>query len=179
MFIVNLFPQLRASLLLFAWAEGTNPLIPKTFNLLLFLAVMIYILRRPFSQAMQDRRDAIQNELKRAKAEKAAAEEKLREIEARLNRLNEEVNEIRLTAEREAKAEFERLVKQAEEEAERLKVTAQREIEGAAKAAQMQLREYAAAKSVELAETIIRREMKPDDNARLIGNFAKELERVK
>jgi ATP synthase F0 subunit b len=165
--------------LLFSWAEGLNPLIPKTFNLLLFIAVMAYLLRKPLSQAMQSKRDTIKAELQRAKVEKTEAEEKLRQLEARLNNLDAEIKEIRANAERDAKAEHERLVNQAHQEAARLKLMAEREIETMAKAAQLQLKNFVADKSVELAEVIIRREIKPEDNARLLANFAKELEEVK
>lgn len=177
----NLFTQSKAAALFFAftWAEGLNPVIPKTVNLLIFLIVLFLILRKPFIKAMQDRREGIRAELVRAKAEKAEAEEKLREIETRLSRLDQEVAEIRANAELEAKAEYERLIKQAGEEGERLKIMAEREIEGAFRAAQMELKEFAASKSVELAEKIIRKEIRPDDDARLITNFANELEEVK
>ncbi|MEW6736298.1 MAG: ATP synthase F0 subunit B [Acidobacteriota bacterium] len=180
MFDTNLFTQLPAlPLVVFYWAEGLNPLIPKTVNLLLFIAVLVYLLRKPFLTAMQNRRDSIKAELKRAQAEKAEALEKLQKVEARLARLDQEVIEIRNAAEREAKAEYDRMIKQAQEEAERLKQMATREIESSVKAAQMELRSFAAAKSVELAETMIRQELKPADNARLITDFAKELEEVK
>lgn len=178
----DIFTQMKALDLLplaFIWAEGLNPLIPKTVNLLIFLTIMFFLLRKPFMQAMQDRRDSIKAELKRAKAEKEEAVQKLHELESRLARLDEEIAEIRSNAEKESKAEYERLVKQAGEEGERLKLMAEREIEGAAKAAQMQLKEFAAAKSVELAEQIIRKEIKPEDDSRLISNFAEQLEEVK
>jgi F-type H+-transporting ATPase subunit b len=175
----NLFIQ-SATLLFAFWAEGgINPLIPRTVNLIIFLVVIFLILRKPFAKAMVDRRSEIKAELVKAKAEKAEAEQKLREIETRLSRLDEEIAEIKVNAENEAKAEYDRLLKQAGEEAARLKTMAEREIEGAAKAAQLQLKEFAAAKSVELAEKIIRKEIRPEDNSRLIEDFAKELEEVK
>jgi F-type H+-transporting ATPase subunit b len=181
MIMLHLFTQTKAAifLLAFYWAEVINPLIPRTVNLLIFLAVMFFILRKPLTQAFQNRRGEIIEELKRAKAEKEEAEKRLREIDARLARLDEEVAEIRANAEREAKAEFERLIKQAQDEAERIKAMAEREIEGASKAAHLQLKEFVAAKSVELAENMIRKEIKPEDDDRLITNFARELEEVK
>jgi F-type H+-transporting ATPase subunit b len=181
MIYAYLFTQMKAATLLFAfyWAEAINPLIPRTVNLLIFLAVLFFILRKPLTKAMQERREGIKEELKRAKAEKEEAEKRLREIETRLSRLDEEVAQIKATAEQEAKAEYERLLKQADEDAQRIKMMAEREIEGASKAAHMQLKEFAAAKSVELAENIIRKEIRPEDDARLIKEFAKELEGVK
>ena len=176
MIYANFFTPMKAATFLFAFID---PVIPRTVNLLIFLAVMFFILRKPLSKAMQDKRDGIKAELQRARAEKEEAEKRLREIDARLSRLDEEVAEIKAKAEQEAKAEYERLIKQADEEADRIRVMAEREIEGASKAAHMQLKEFVAGKSVELAETMIRKEIKPEDDARLIKDFAKELEEVK
>src|SRR5688572_31792616 len=91
-----------ASFLFAFWAEGgINPLIPRTVNLIIFLVILFFILRKPFAKAMADRRSEIKAELAKAKAEKEEAEQKLREIEARLSRLDEEVAEIKANAERE------------------------------------------------------------------------------
>ena len=46
---------------------------------------------------------------------------------------------------------------------------AQREIESAGKAARHELQRYAAETSVNLAEQLIRRDLKPEDDARLIA----------
>jgi F0F1-type ATP synthase membrane subunit b/b' len=50
-----------------------------------------------------------------------------------------------------------------------------REIETAGKAARKDLRRYTAEQSVRLAEEIVRREIKPEDDARLIRNNIEEL----
>jgi alkylation response protein AidB-like acyl-CoA dehydrogenase len=52
---------------------------------------------------------------------------------------------------------------------------AQREIESAGKAARQELREFAAGQSVQLAEEMIRRDIKPEDDARLVGLRIEEL----
>ena len=52
---------------------------------------------------------------------------------------------------------------------------AQREIEGASKAARAELRAYAAEQSVRLAEELIRREIRPEDDARLMNGYVEEL----
>lgn len=173
--ICNMLPTTLAAIFWFA----EPPIYFKFINLAIFLGAVVFLVRKPFMQAMDDRRKAIQSELKRAKAEKEAAETKLREIQDRLNRLNDEVAQIRTQAEQEAKAEYARLAKQTEEDADRLRVIAEREIEGAVKAAQLELKEFVATKSVELAEAMIRKELKPEDNARLVADYAKELEGVK
>jgi F0F1-type ATP synthase membrane subunit b/b' len=59
-----------------------------------------------------------------------------------------------------------------------LRLTAGREIEAAKQIALADLREFAATKSVELAEQTIRRELTPEDDARLLSRLGEELGRV-
>lgn len=144
-------------------------------NLLIFVGLFIYILRKPVSQAMRARREGIRRDLMRAQEERNAALEKLTEVEARLAKLDAEVASVREQSEREAAEERERIKRSTEEEAEKLRAQAQREIESAGKAARQELREFAAEQSVRLAEEMIRRDIKPEDDARLVSLRVEEL----
>jgi ATP synthase F0 subunit b len=168
---------------LFALADGeTAPWwnIPsfevwRWLNLLIFVGLFIYILRRPVSEAMRARREGIRRDLMRAQEERNAALAKLEEVEARLARLDAEVASVRQQSEREATEERERIRKSTEEETRKLREQAQREIESAGKAARQELREFAAEQSVRLAEEMIRRDIKPEDDARLVNLRVEEL----
>lgn len=172
----------RCCFLLFAPAEGGAPWwnypgfeIWRWFNLLLFVGLMVYILRRPVGEAMRARREGIRRELMRAQEERAAALAKLEEVEARLARLDDEVKAVREQAEREAAEERERISRSTEDEMRRLREQARQEIESAAKSARYELRRFSAEQSVRMAEEMIRREMRPEDDARLIGEYVEEL----
>jgi F-type H+-transporting ATPase subunit b len=147
----------------------------RVLNLLIFVLALYFFLRRPIGEVFRTRREAIKRELAQARQERDAALAKLQEVEARLARLDQEVAEARAEAEREAAEERERIRRNAEEEARRLRDQAEREIEAAAKAARARLREFAAEQSVRLAEEMIRREMRPEDEARLISRYVEEL----
>lgn len=144
-------------------------------NLIIFVTLFVYILRRPVSEAMRARREGIRRDLMRAQEERNAALAKLEEVEARLARLDAEVASVREQSEREAAEERERIRKSTEEETRKLREQAQREIESAGKAARQQLREFAAEQSVRLAEEMIRRDIKPEDDARLVSLRVEEL----
>lgn len=151
----------------------------KFFNLFLFVGVLVYILKRPISEAMRARREGIRRDLMRAQEERNAALAKLEEVEARLARLDEEVVTVREQSQREAAEERERIKRASEEEAQKLRDQARREIESAGKAARQELRQYTAEQSVRLAEEVIRREMRPEDDARLVNLQVEELGGVK
>jgi F0F1-type ATP synthase membrane subunit b/b' len=156
-------------------AEGLNPAIPKAVNLAIFLAILYYLLRKPARAFFASRLAEVRATLDRAAREKAEAEAKMAELNARLSKLDDEVAGIHQQAEREAQAERTRLEAEAKADAEKLRVTAQREIEGATQSALVQLREFTAEKAVELAEQMIRRELTPQDDARLVQRVGAEL----
>lgn len=157
-----------------------NQTLWRVINLLIFVLLLVYIFRNKIriGQVFDNRAAGIVKELEQAKREKQEADQKLAEVEARLSRLDQEVAEIRAAAEREREREAARLSQAAAADAEKIRQTAQREIAGAMKAARTELRAFVAEQSVELAETIIRREIRPDDNTRMLNNYIDELREV-
>ena len=149
----------------------------KFVNLFLFVAVMVFILTRKvkLGEAFRTRRENIKRDLARAQQERDAALAKLKEVEERLGRLDSEVSVIQEQSKREAEAERVRIAESTKTEIAKLSEQAQRDIESAGKAAKQELRRYAAEQSVQFAEQIIRREMKPEDDARLISRNIDEL----
>ena len=150
----------------------------KFFNLFLFAAVMIYLLKRPLTDAFRSRREGIRRELLKAREERDEAVRKLTEVQARLERLDAEVAAIQDQARSEAQAERERIARETERDILKLREQAQREILGAGKVARHELRRFAAQQSVKLAEEIVRREIRSEDDARLIELNVEQLGRV-
>ena len=62
-----------------------------------------------------------------------------------------------------------------DKDARKLREQARREIESAVKVARAELRSFAAEQSVRLAEEMIRRELRPEDDARLVQEYVDEL----
>jgi ATP synthase F0 subunit b len=147
----------------------------KFFNLLIFVSLIIYILRRPLSESLVARRESIRRELTRAQEERADALNKLEEVEARLRRLDSEVEAIRTQAQREAAEERDRITRATNEELKKLREQAQKEIESTGKVAQQELRRYVAEQSVRLAKDLIRRDMRADDDSRLMSDYVESL----
>ncbi|MEO6390993.1 MAG: ATP synthase F0 subunit B [Pyrinomonadaceae bacterium] len=147
----------------------------KFLNLFLFIGIMYWLLRKPLGNAFRTRREEIRRDLIRAQEERQAAEAKLAEVDARLAKLDAESAFVREQADREAAAESERIARLTVEDAEKLREQARREIEAAGKTVKQDLRRYAAEESVKLAEQMIRSDIRPDDDARLINRNVQEL----
>ena len=153
----------------------------RAINFLVFVLILVYIFRNKvrIGEVFDNRAASIVRELEQAKRDKEEAQSRLAEVEARLSRLDQEVAEIRAEAEREAERESLRVSEAAAADAEKIRQSAEREIEGAMKAARTELRAFVAEQSVQLAENMIRREIRPEDNARMLNNYIDELGEVR
>ena len=155
----------------------TSPDLWKVINLLIFVLVLLYILRNKvgIGKMFDGRGRAITKELEEAKRDKLEARRKLDEVMGRLKDLDQEIAEIKAQAEIEARKEDERIKLAADADAEKIQQTARREIEAAMKVARSELRAFVAAHSVEMAEGMIRREMRPGDGSRILNDYARDL----
>lgn len=140
----------------------------KFINLAIFIAIMVYLLKKPLSGAFKAKRDAIRAELIKAEEEKQAALLKLNEAETKLATLEAESNEIIEKARAAAEAEKARLLAQAEFESNRLRAQANSEIERKTKQVKNELRRFSAEESVRLAEEKIRKAMNAKTDEKLI-----------
>ena len=150
----------------------------KFINLAIFTAAGIYVLRKPINQALLARREAIQQELIRAKQEREQALARVAEADNLLGRLDDDVRTIQEQAGEEATSEKQRIAASTEREIEKLKQQAQREMETADKLARKELRQFLAEKSVQMARESIRSQMQPEDDTALIRENIGELRRT-
>jgi F0F1-type ATP synthase membrane subunit b/b' len=152
------------------WLDYPGLELWKFVNLLIFIVCGFYLHRRfgkPIREALRSRGEAIKRELERAREERDQALAKLAEAQVIFANLEIELARIREYANVEAQAEKRRMELATEQEVAKIREQAKREIESAAKITRHALRRFAAAESVKLAEEILRREMRADDDARL------------
>lgn len=138
------------------------------FNLAIFIAVMVYILKKPLSAAFKAKREAIRADLIRAEQERQAALAQLTAAEAKLAGLQTELASIEQHARQEAIAEKQRIIEQTELEVQRLREQAENEIERVRKLARLALRRFSAEESVRLAEEKIKNQITAEKDSQLI-----------
>jgi F0F1-type ATP synthase membrane subunit b/b' len=122
---------------------------------------------------------SVRETLDRAAREKKEAAAKMSELDARLNRLDADLREIGAQSDREAAAERARMDVEAKKDVEKIREMAAREVEAAKQVALADLRAFAATTAVGLAEQMIRREMTPADDAKLVARVGEEMSKVK
>lgn len=176
-----LFPALAAA----AEEGGTNPFAGDVGNaiwtLVIFLLV-VFVLGKwawgPILSALQRREEFIRDALATAKHEREEAEARLREYEERLAQARAEATAIVEEGRRDGEAVRRRIEEEAREETDRMIARAKREIAIATETAVKELYEHSARVGVEIAGRVLRRELGPEDQERLIAESLRELGRL-
>lgn len=138
------------------------------FNLAIFLAILIYFLRTPLSNAFKAKRETIRTELVKAEAEKQTALAQLTATEAKLANLDAEKQTVRSRAAQEAEVEKTRLAEQTEFEIKKLREQANSEVERKNQQVRTELRKFSAEESIRLAEEKIRRDINVEKDAQIV-----------
>jgi len=137
----------------------------KFINLALFVYLIVYLAKKPLSEAFKARRDVIRAELIRAEEEKKAALDRLTSVEAKLVGVESEKAAILKHAREEAEAEKRRLAEMSAAEAAKLKAQAEGEVRRLDAVAHIQLRRFAVEESLRMAEEKLRTNIdEPTDN---------------
>jgi F0F1-type ATP synthase membrane subunit b/b' len=136
----------------------------KFINLGIFVAIMIYLLKKPLGDAFRAKRDAIRSELIRAEQEKQAAMSKLTAAEGKLAQLPTEKETILNNA----KAEKTRLAEHTDADVARLKAQAEADLSRLAVQQRNQLRRFSAEESIRKAEEKLRAAIDGKTDARLV-----------
>lgn len=147
----------------------------RLLNLLIFISIMIYVLKKPLSGAFKAKREEIRADLIAAEKEKAAAKARLTEIEGKIAQLENEKAEIMANAKLEAEAEQARLVKQTDDDIARLQAQAASEIARLAAQRRKDLRRFSANESVRLAEQKLRTRIDQGVDMGLVRNSVSEI----
>jgi F-type H+-transporting ATPase subunit b len=160
------------------WIDYPGLELWKFVNLGIFILLAWYLHRRfgrPIREAFRSRSESIKRELATARVERDQALAKLTEVEGLFSKLDSELARIKEQARVEATAERKRMEAATEQEITKIREQAKREIESAGKAARHDLRKFAATESVRLAEEILKKEIRPEDDARLTNQNVEQL----
>lgn len=140
----------------------------KFINLAIFIAILVYVTKKPLGEAFRAKRDQIRAELIRAEAEKQAALAKLTAAEAKLAQLETEKEKILKKAKEEAAFEKKRLAEQTKAEIARLRKQSEDDLMRLAKQTYVGLRRFSAMESIRLAEEKLRAQIDGEKDARLV-----------
>ena len=160
-------------------SAALTDLLYRFINFALLVIILAFALKKAnVGQLFASRREKIQKTLEELKAAKEAAERRYRELEEKLKAFEKEKEKILEQFRAEGAAEKERIIAEAKERAkqilEQAEFTIKREIEEAKNRARQEVVELAAIK----AQEIISRQIKDDDQERLVNEFIEKVERL-
>ena len=143
------------------------------FNAAIIWIAMIWFLAKSLPKAFRKRSETIQKDLVEAHTATEEARERLSAVEARLAKLDSEIEAIRKQAEHDSGDDEKRINASMEEERKRIVESAEQEIEAFGTAAQRDLKRFAADLAVERA--LQRIHLGADADRILVQNFTADL----
>jgi F-type H+-transporting ATPase subunit b len=148
----------------------------KWINFAIVAAALIWLFAKKLPVVFRGNADKISSAITKATAAKEEAERQVREAEAKLANLKQEIAALQATAKREAAEEGERIRALAQSDIKKVGIAAQAEIEAAERAARMELKALAASLAVDGAESLLAKQLTPAAQESLVDSFVKSLE---
>lgn len=146
---------------------------------LVIFVILLALLKKyalgPLMKVMKEREDHIANEIDTAEKNRQEAERMAREAQEELRNTRQEAQKIIENAREVAKEQEKSIIARAREEAERLKESARQEIEQEKENAIQAVREQVSVLSVKIASKVIEKELREEDQEKLIQDYIKEV----
>jgi len=148
----------------------------KIFNFAVLVFLLYWFGKKPLVSLLKRRQESIKQAIEEAGTAKKEGEQKYREYEEKVQKLDQEIEQIRQTLIKEGEREKERIIQEAQEMAEKIKGQAQLAAQQELKMAQLRVKEEMAAMTVQLAEDLLKKHLTPKDHESLVDEY---IERVR
>ena len=147
----------------------------KVMNFAVLAIALIYLLRKPVSQALNDRIKGIKEQLGELEAQKKKAEGELAEYNEKFKMLDQEAEKLIAQYIQQGEDAKAKIIKEAEAAAEKLEDQARRNIEHEFKKAKEKLQEEVLEKAMAQAEDIIKTRISGEDHERLVDEYLEKV----
>jgi F-type H+-transporting ATPase subunit b len=143
----------------------------QTFTFFVFVVGLYLLAKKPTQKFFLGRHEEVRTAVEEAQRAKADAEAKAREYETKMQDIGSELKKLAETFQAAAATEKQRLIEEAEHTAKRIAKDAEAVIATELEKAQAKLRQEAVEMALRMAEEILRREIKAEDQKRLVSEF--------
>jgi F-type H+-transporting ATPase subunit b len=145
-------------------------------NFGILVAILGFFGGKAINGALAARHDQMKKDLEEASATREDALARLKRQETRLANLEAEVTRLRASIKDEAQQEEQRLLAGAEEKSRRIQDETRFMVEQQVKSAELSFRQEVASASARIAEELVRRSFRPEDETRIDQAFIADLE---
>ena len=147
-------------------------------NFLILTIVLLYFLRKPAKEFFASRASLIRENIEHARALKANAEKKYQEYENRLKSIEKEMQDLIGNLKKDGELEKRRLIENAEQQAANLKSNSERVLQQELRKAKEDLKKEAVSLATDLAEDLIRKNVTPEDQGRIVDQYLDKMEKL-
>ena len=147
----------------------------RVLNFLVLLGGLVFLLRKPVSQALGARIEGIQKQLEELEAKKVEAEKHVAECNQKLKNLEQEADQIIASYVQQGEAAKARILEEAGKMSEKLQEQASKNIDQEFKQARKVLQEEMLEKASLMAEEIIKKTITSADQERLVGEYLEKV----
>jgi F-type H+-transporting ATPase subunit b len=146
-------------------------LIWRTMNFAVLAVALFFLLRKPIAKALESRRQGIKDQLDDLERQKQEAERELAEYKEKFGRLDQEVEKIVAEYIQQGEAAKAKILEAAKASAEKLQEQARKNIEHEFQKARQELKAEMAEEAVAMAEGLIKKHIKDEDQQRIIDEY--------
>ena len=143
----------------------------RMMNFVVLAGLLYWLMAKKIKEFFSGRRDEIKLALEQAQAAKEEAEQKYKEYTAKLEKATEEIAGISDMIKSQGLIEKERIIEDAKKAAEKMKEDTQARVEQEMKKAGNMLRAEAVKLSVEMAEELLKRNIKAADHDVMVKDY--------
>jgi len=147
----------------------------RVMNFVVLAGVLVFILRKPVSQALSSRIKDIQERLESLEAQRAAAEKQLAQYNEKLSQIESEAAKIVDAYIKQGNAAKAKILKEAEQTAEKLRAQARRNIEHEFEQAKLNLQKEIFETSLAKAEEIIKSKISDEDQDKIVDAYLEKV----
>jgi F-type H+-transporting ATPase subunit b len=156
-------------------SEKIQDLIWRTFNFVVFAAILVKLAAKPAKAFFAQRSTDIGESFEELEAKKAEAEAALQAAETRLAEVAGEREQLIKQFIAEGEAEKKKIIDKAEMVAERIKEMAALSIEQETKKAAQELKQEVAEQATQMAEALIKKEITSTDQTKLVEEYLQKV----
>lgn len=144
-------------------------------NFAILVVILVKYVIPPIGKMLSDRRTAITNQFNDLHERRTEVEQTYKTYEAKLSRIDDEVQAILATAKAQAETEKERIINDAKRSAEDIKRKAVASVQNELAKAQKELREEVAEQATVMAAEIIKKNFVEADQTKLVEDYLSQV----
>jgi len=147
----------------------------RCINFAVLVGLLVYFVRKPIRNALQNRRAEIEKALADASAARDAAEARAKQYQEKLAKAAAEIESIYAAIRREGEVERDKILTSAREMAAKIEIEADAKAASAVARARAELRAEAARLAVQLAEELLAKNVTAADQKRLVDEYMQKV----